>query len=146
MAHTRSSSARLWPRPGSRSLTCCCRTRGTHPMRHRIWVMVLLVAAAYPVRAGKPVDLEARARAFLSAVAKDDLATATQDFDDAMKKAFPGTKLRDIWKDLVAKGGAFKKLGGARLGKADKYDIVTVRCEFEKAAYDARVVFDADKR
>jgi dienelactone hydrolase len=109
-------------------------------------LLAAVPAGAYPVRAAEPADLEARARAFLAAVAKDDLTAATKDFDEAMKKALPEEKLRTLWKDLVAKGGAFKKLGGARSGKANKYDIVTVRCEFEKAAYDARVVFDADKQ
>jgi uncharacterized protein len=118
-------------------------------MRYLSWVVLLLVAlpaGVPPAHAAEPADLQARARAFLSALAKDDLAAATKDFDEAMKKALPAEKLRDVWKDLVAKGGAFKKLGGARPSKAGKYDIVTVQCEFEKAAFDARVVFDADKR
>jgi dienelactone hydrolase len=118
-------------------------------MRHRSWVILLsaaLPAVVLSARAAEPGHLEARARAFLSAVAEDDLAAATKDFDEAMKKALPEQKLRDIWKDLVTKGGAFRKLGGVRTGKVDKFDIVTVRCEFEKAAYDARVVFNADKR
>ncbi len=63
-----------------------------------------------------------------------------------MKKALPGKKVGDIWKELTAKARAFKKLGDARLSKVDRYDIVTIRCEFAKTAYDARVVFDADKR
>jgi dienelactone hydrolase len=118
-------------------------------MRHRSWLVLLLAALPSVVvcaRAQEPADLSARSRAFLSAIVADDLATATKDYDEAMKKALPEAKLRDIWKDLVAKAGAFKKLGSARISKVDKYDIVTVRCEFEKAAYDARVVFNADKQ
>jgi dienelactone hydrolase len=112
--------------------------------------MVLLLAAltagALPAGAAEPADREARARAFLSALARDDLAAATKHFDEAMRKALPEEKLRDVWKDLVARAGAFRKLGAARAGKAKQYDLVTVRCEFEKGAYDARVVFDADRR
>jgi uncharacterized protein len=118
-------------------------------MRHRSWVVLLTAAVPAVVlsaRAAEPADLEVRARAFLSAIADDDLAAATKDFDETLKKALPGEKLRDIWKDLVAKGGAFKRLGGARTGKVDEYDIVTVTCEFEKTAYDARVVFNADRQ
>jgi dienelactone hydrolase len=112
--------------------------------------MLLLLTAVSAVvdaaPAAQPADLEARARTFLAALAEDDLDAATKDFDAAMKKALPGKKVGDIWKDLVGKGGDFKKLGDARVGKVDKYAIVTVRCEFAKAAYDARVVFDADKQ
>jgi dienelactone hydrolase len=118
-------------------------------MTPRSWIILLLAVvsvAPHPARAADSPDREARARAFLWAVAGDDLTAATKDFDETMKKALPGPKLRDIWKDLVAKGGPFKKLGGIRTGKAGKYDIVTARCEFEKAAYDARVVFDADQK
>jgi dienelactone hydrolase len=117
-------------------------------MNQRSWIVLLLATlpALAEGAAADSGDLEAKARAFLSAVAGDDLAAATKDFDEAMQKALPHEKLRGIWKDLVGKGGAFKKLGGARSGKADKYDIVTVRCEFEKAAYDARVVFNGEKQ
>ncbi len=118
-------------------------------MRCRAWLILLAVAVPTVIlsaRAAEPANLEARARAFLSAIAENHLVAATKDFDEAMKKALPGEKLGDVWKDLVAKGGAFRKLGSASTGKVDKYDIVTVRCEFEKAAYNARVVFNADKQ
>src|SRR5262249_52383691 len=39
---------------------------------------------------------------------------------------------------------AFKKLVGSRLEKSDKFDVVYVTCEFVKAKWDARVVFDRD--
>lgn len=113
------------------------------------WILLLLAAMPAVVcaaHAGQPAGLEDNARTFLSALARDDLDAATKDFDAAMKKALPGKKVGDIWRDLLAKGGDFKKLGDARLSKADKYDIVTIRCDFTKAAYDARVVFDPDKK
>jgi hypothetical protein len=90
-------------------------------------------------------NLETRARVFLLAIARDDIGTAVKDYDEAMRKALPAEKLRGAWKNLAAHGGAFKSLGGAQASKADRYDVITVRCDFEKAAYDARVVFDAGK-
>jgi dienelactone hydrolase len=112
--------------------------------------MLLLLTAVSAVSCAaheaQPADLEARARAFLSALAQDDLDAAAKDFDAAMNKTLPSKKLGNIWMDMAAKGGAFKKLGDARLSKVDKYDIVTVRCEFALLAYDARVVIDADKQ
>ena len=92
------------------------------------------------------MNIENKARELLSALAKQDVVAATKDFDEAMKKALPGDKLLDTWKDLISKSGAFKKLGAIHLGKTGKYDVVTVRCEFEKGAQDARIVFDGEKQ
>lgn len=110
--------------------------------------MFVRVVAAFlqPVAADEPADLLGKTRECLLALDKHDVASATKNFDEAMKKALPGDKVLDIWKDLVGKNGKFKKLGATSLGKTGKYDVVTIRCDFEKGAQDARVVFDGEKR
>jgi dienelactone hydrolase len=118
-------------------------------MRHISLLAMLVTVVPVFVHAAppeEPNDLESKAREFLSALAKEDLAAATKNFDEAMKKALPDDKVLDIWKGLVKKSGPFKKLGAARKTKAGKYDIVIVRCEFDKGAQDAQVVFDGAKQ
>ena len=109
-------------------------------------LVTTMPAFLHPLAADEPTDIENKALAFLSSISKKDLAAATKDFDEAMKKALPGDKLLDTWKGLVKKSGAFKKLGAAQLSKTGKYDVVTVRCEFEKGVQEARIVFDGEKQ
>lgn len=95
----------------------------------------------------KPVDVfEVRAREFLQAMARDDLAGATKDFDEAMTKALPGDKILGIWRSLVTAAGPFKKQGAAKASQTKEYRIFVIRCEFEKKSYDARVVLNLEKK
>jgi uncharacterized protein len=93
---------------------------------------------------GKPADREEHARAFITAMAKEDLKTAAKDFDEEMIKAFPNDALAKFWKDLIEKAGPLKNQGAAKKSKVAKYDVVVVACEFEKVAFDVRVVYDPD--
>jgi len=114
----------------------------------RLLAILVTVVTAFlqSVAADEPTDIEDKARSFLSGLAKKDPAAATKNLDESMKKALPGEKLFDVWKDLVSKNGMFNKLGAARISKTGKYDVVTVRCEFEKGVQDARIVFDSEKQ
>jgi dienelactone hydrolase len=102
--------------------------------------LVLLAVALGP--AADPPNLEERARALVTALAKDDFAAASKDFDDTMKKGLPPDKLGDAWKETVKLVGAFKKQGAATAEKKGQYDIVWVACEFEKATWYTKAVFD----
>ncbi len=110
------------------------------------WWIAVAIIAAVGVRADEPKDDERtqNARAFLTALAKEDFKAAAKDFDDDVLKASPPEKTEKFWKDLTTQMGAFKKQGEARKSKIEKYDIVTVTCEFEKGSMDFRVVYNAD--
>lgn len=86
------------------------------------------------------------ATALVDALAKGDYDAAGKDFDKVMQKIFPTEKRKELWESLLKQVGAFKKRTGTRVEKVDKYDVVFVTCQFERAALDARVVFDADKK
>jgi fermentation-respiration switch protein FrsA (DUF1100 family) len=104
--------------------------------------LVLLAAALGPAFAAEPPNLTERAKALVTALAKDDFDAASKDFDDTMKKGLPPDKLGDAWKETVKLVGAFKKQGAATAEKKGQYDIVWVACEFEKATWYTKVVFD----
>jgi len=112
-------------------------------MTHSI---ALLVVALTPALAAEPPNLEERARALVAAAAKDDFAVAATDFDAAMTKAMPADKFSETWKGLVKQVGVPKKQGKATAEKVQKYDVVWVACEFEKATLYTRVVFDGEGR
>ncbi len=106
----------------------------------------VLLAVALGAAAAEPPDLVERARALVAAAAKEDFAAVSKDFDDTMKKGLPPDKLGDAWKDTIKLTGAFKKQGAATTEKRGPYDIVWVACEFEKATWYTKVVFDGQGR
>jgi dienelactone hydrolase len=87
-----------------------------------------------------------RAIALVDAFVKGDYTAVGEDFDPTMRKALPTDKRKEIWEKLIDQVGPFQKRVRTRVTKADKYDIILVTCQFEKAALDVRVVFDADKK
>jgi dienelactone hydrolase len=107
---------------------------------------LLLLAVALAAPTAEPPKLEDRARDLVTALGKDDFTAAAKDFDEAMNKALPADKLGDTWKGIVKQVGPLKKQGAATREKVQKYDVVWVACEFEKATLYTRVVFDAEGR
>jgi uncharacterized protein len=91
-------------------------------------------------------NLEQTARAFVDLLAKGDFAKATADFDATMTKVMPPDELKKTWAKLVGEGGDFKKQLGSRTVTSGTYQIVFVTCEFARAKFDARVVFDKDAK
>jgi dienelactone hydrolase len=115
------------------------------------WVLsfALVIHSAIPCLAGAFEDdreskLKASVAAFLAALAKEDYEAAGKDFDDAVKKALPTEKVKELWQTLPKQIGVLKKQGEPRLEKVGKYDVVIVPCTFEKMPLDARFSFDAD--
>ncbi len=107
---------------------------------------VLLVAACLALAADdekRLAGLKEKARALVEALAKEDFAAAGKDFDDAMQKALPEDKRKEMWQGMTKALGAFRSQANVRTEKAAKYDVVLITCRFEKVALDARVVFDA---
>jgi dienelactone hydrolase len=111
-----------------------------------VFVLLMSVVALAVGRADdkKGDERVEHARAFIAALAKADFKAAAKDFDDEMVKAFPGDKLEKFWKDLIEKAGPLKKQGEAKKDKTEKYEVVRVTCEFEKAPLDIRVVYNND--
>jgi dienelactone hydrolase len=91
-------------------------------------------------------ELKAKAKAFVEQLAKDDFEAAVKDFDTVMAKVQPPDKLGETWKGFVEKIGAFKKQKSMRTERIGKYAIVYVACEFAKAPFDIKVVFNGDQQ
>lgn len=98
-----------------------------------------------PTVANQP-DLVAPARTFIELLILGDFPGAASRFDEKMRAALPPEKLAATWNALLAQAGAFKQQVGARKEERGGYTVIIITCQFEKAAVDVQVAFDAQGR
>jgi dienelactone hydrolase len=108
----------------------------------RSTLFLLLSFTVTAISYAQPAALQTQAELFIDRMVKGDFAAAVGDFDPAMTKAMPAPLLKQTWETLVSQCGAFGKREGFRTEKFQQYDITYVTCQFEKAALDARIVFN----
>jgi dienelactone hydrolase len=87
---------------------------------------------------------KAAVKAFFDASAKEDYEAAAKDFDDAMRKALPPDKVKELWQGLHKKLGSLKHQEPPKTETKGKYDFVVIVCQFDKLTLDARFTFTAD--
>jgi hypothetical protein len=96
----------------------------------------------------EPTKFEKQATELIDLLVAGKFEKATANFDAAMLKALPPARLKATWAQVAALGGAYQKQRGVRQQQVKQqgrdYDVVIVTCEFEKSAFDVRVVFDAE--
>lgn len=92
-----------------------------------------------------PNDITTEARTFIDLLAKSDFDAAVQKFDGEMKEGLPAAKLRETWQAVQAQFGAFNRQVSIRKGKAQGYDVVFVKCDFEKGPLGIRLTFNSQK-
>jgi dienelactone hydrolase len=83
------------------------------------------------------------AQAFIDQLAKGDFSGAVSNFDPQMGAAMPEAKMKETWQQLTTQMGPYQKQIGVRTEQQQGYRIVFVTTQFENAALDVRVVFDA---
>jgi dienelactone hydrolase len=83
---------------------------------------------------------------FVDLLVKGDFAGAVGRFNSTMKSALPEQKLREAWQTIQKQAGRFQKQLRTRVENLGGYDVVFVTCQFEQAALDAKVVFDAKRQ
>lgn len=113
--------------------------------KFRVLALAVLAAAVM----GGPAcaaDRTAAGKATLTMLVKRDFAGVVKNFDDTMKKALPAGKLQEAWDAVNTQAGPFQRQLGARQEQAEeggqKYDVVIVTCQFQKAKVDAKVVYN----
>jgi len=87
-------------------------------------------------------DLTPLATGFVESLVKEDFADAVKNFDSTMKGVMSEAKLQDVWQELLAQSGSFKKQTGVRQTQEQGFNIVFVTCEFEKSTLNIKVVFN----
>ena len=115
-----------------------------------LFAVALIVLSVLPCAAAEDKDRESKLKAkvveFFAALAKEDYEGAGKDFDDAVRKALPTDKVKELWLKLPKQVGALKRRGESRIEKVGKYDVVILPCTFEKMKLDARFSFNADAK
>ena len=93
-------------------------------MRHVLWIAIVAVyypgslcGAAWLYVDSRESKLKDSVKAFFDAVAKEDYVAASKDFDEAVRKASPPDKLKELFQTLNKQLGALKKQGDPRLEK-----------------------------
>ncbi len=112
-----------------------------------ILFMALLPACAdWSAASRKEEKLKAAANAIVANVARRDYELVTRDFDEPLREALPPVKLRELWETIVTRAGNFKGATNSQFSREKQseqvYDVVLVRCEFERAAINTRIVFN----
>jgi dienelactone hydrolase len=102
----------------------------------------VLVSLGAPLAADDKSDATAHARALLDALLKEDYDAASKDFDEAMKKNVPTDKLKEVWKSVLRQSGPFKSVVATNVEARGRAQVVTLTCQFEKAAIDVNVAVD----
>jgi uncharacterized protein len=62
-------------------------------------------------------------------------------FDPTVAAAIPADKLPSVWDQVVAQGGAFRKISSSKVIEQSGYHVATVTCEFEKGALNVILAF-----
>ncbi|MFQ5721616.1 MAG: DUF3887 domain-containing protein [Candidatus Aminicenantales bacterium] len=91
-------------------------------------------------------NLIAKAREFVLLLERGEFPQAVKLFDKVMSKAMSSEQLKRAWESLTTQVGAFKKQTEVRQQSSEKFDIVSVTCQFENASLDIKVVFDENKQ
>ena len=95
---------------------------------------------------GKKQDETALAKHFVDLLAKSDFSGATENFDGTMKAAMPPENLQQLWDQVIAHAGSFKKQTATRVEESAPNKSVFVTCQFERATLDIKVVFNDKKQ
>jgi dienelactone hydrolase len=88
--------------------------------------------------------LKQEAQDFISQLVNADFGGACRLFDSNLAQAFPEAKLKETWLQLIGQVGPFQKILTNQAVEKQEQQIVTVTCQFEKAALDFRMVFSQD--
>jgi len=106
-------------------------------------VLGLVAAGAAPETASPAASLKEQGTKVVDLIIAGKFTDAVRGFNAAMTTALPPGKLREAWEALTKQVGPYKDHGEARTGTEQGYQVVYVPCRFEKAAVDAKVVYDA---
>ncbi len=108
---------------------------------------VFLMAASVVFGAASDGDaLQSRAREFVTLTSSGEYEQAVGMFDDTMSRALPAEALKRTWTSVIAAAGELKQIQGTRTQELGRFRVVFVTCSFERAALDAKVVFDLQGR
>ncbi len=88
--------------------------------------------------------LKQQAQDVVQQMVQGDFGSAFRRFDSTMKQTISEERLKETWQQLVGQVGPFQKISNSSASERQGYQIISVSCQFEKAAIDVRIVFNAN--
>lgn len=88
----------------------------------------------------------AHARRLLDLLQQQKFEDVVKDFDPQMTAALPVNTLSQTWTTIRAQAGEFKSELSQKVNQVGPLTIVTLGCQFERAALNMVVVFGADEK
>jgi hypothetical protein len=112
-----------------------------------IFVTVPISQGVNHVAAQDSAGLIDAAKVVVAKLAAEDFCVITESFESKLKQSLTADKIQDVWANLVARVGEFKRQTSASAEKTPEgYHAIYVRCEFEKSVATVQVTFDAGKK
>jgi dienelactone hydrolase len=109
-----------------------------------LWLAVALnLVTAGAALAQPPFDAAQAGRTAVEQLVKGEFAALVARFDEQVRAALPEEKLRAAWGSVQTQAGAFKQMREPRVTSKGEYQIVIIPSDFEKAATDIQIVFNA---
>ena len=112
-------------------------------MKRRIVFVVVLIALLVP---NARADLATKAKRFVAMLQEQNYEGAVASFDAKMTKVMPSARLKGTWEELLSKLGSLKGITAVKEEKIKSFDMVVLTGNFEKTAFDIKVVFDGRQR
>lgn len=91
-------------------------------------------------------NFRALAERFVSQMLRGNYEMAASQFDSQMKTAIPLPELKKSWQRLTIPAGDLIQFGVLQTAELEGHQIVSVRCQFERANIDVQVVFNSKGR
>jgi uncharacterized protein DUF3887 len=114
---------------------------------------ILADASASTAHAAQPAsaapdeaDSKAGARRVLDLLVAENFSQIWEMFNAEMKNGLSVEKMRAVWASVIQNVGSFKKLADSQYARTEGYDVVAMRCEFERGYIVVRVAYDGQKK
>ena len=117
-------------------------------------LLILAISVGFLISLGtnekagaKTIDLKLAARNFVETLVREDFSDAVKSFGTPLSSSLPAERLRETWKSVLTERGSFKEIVGIQSSRAEeyrgqRYDVVVVKCQFERAKMDVRISFN----
>ena len=96
-------------------------------------------------------DILKKSDDFLKFIVEEDFTSIMEIFTSNMKSEFPEEKMKNYWEEVTKNAGSFQEKIGQTLeqesdGKGITYNIVYLKCEFEKFGIEIKLVFNNENK
>ena len=89
-------------------------------------------------------ELKETAEKFIQLLAEEDFSGAVHLFESNLAQAFPATRAKEAWDQILSQVGSFENLLDTKVAEQAGSPVVIVTCQFKKTPIDFRVSFNPD--